>query len=341
MATIEAGRQPSKGFTLRSSADAIFKYGAIVTIIAVVAFFSVVNEHFFTYSNLSDILRSISIVTFLALGVTFSLVVDGFDVSVGSTTSLATIAAASMLVLHRQELLVTLLVPLLCGVAVGLINAFLVVKLRLPDLLATLAVMYVVNGIQLTYSKGYTIYEGMPAAVGEQTGKFIPSFKYIGQGELFGIPIPVVLMLAFVAVSYLFLEFTTFGRRMYMVGGNPEAANLFGIPVGGYRLLAYVISGLLAAVGGIVLAGRIGTGQVSAGAPLLMDAVAAAYIGYALFGEKRPSVIGTLLGSLLIGVLLNGLTMMNVPYFAQDIVKGSILIVALTFSFVRKDPNHR
>ena len=337
METVEASNAESR-LRLGGVSRTLFRYGAVVTILAVVAFFSVVNEHFFTYANLSDILRSISIVTFLALGVTFSLVVDGFDVSVGSTTSLATIAAASALVLHRQELLVTLLVPLLCGVLVGLLNAFLVVKVKLPDLLATLAVMYIVNGIQLTYSKGYSIYEGMPSAIGEQTGRFIPSFKFIGQGELFGIPMPVLLMLLFVLISYLFLEFTTFGRRMYMVGGNPEAANLFGISVSGYRVAAYVISGLLASVGGIVLASRIGTGQVSAGAPLLMDSVAAAYIGYALFGEKRPSVVGTLLGSILIGVLLNGLTMLNVPYFAQDIVKGSILVIALTFSFLRRNP---
>ncbi|WP_241254381.1 ABC transporter permease [Brevibacillus sp. SYP-B805] len=319
------------------AAELAFRYGAVIIILGVIAFFSIINEHFFTYSNFSDILRSISIVTFLALGVTFSLVVDGFDVSVGSTTSLATIAAASALVLHRQELLVTLLIPLLCGILVGLLNAFLVVKVKLPDLLATLAVMYVVNGVQLTYTKGYSIYEGMPSSIGTQTGHFIPSFLFIGQGEVLGIPVSVILMLVFVGCAYVFLEYTTFGRRMYMVGDNPEAANLFGIPVNRYRVFAYVVSGLFAAIGGIVLASRIGTGQVSAGAPLLMDAVASAYIGYALFGEKRPSVIGTLLGSILIGVLLNGLTMMDVPYFAQDIVKGGILIVALAFSFLRKD----
>ena len=162
METVERQRGISEARTHRLS-QLLYRYGAVLTIGAVIVFFSIVNEHFFTYGNLTDILKSISIVTFLALGVTFSLVVDGFDVSVGSTASLATIAAASMLVLHRQELLVALLVPLLCGVAVGLLNALLAVKLRLPDLLATLAVMYVVNGIHLTCAKGYSIYEGMPA----------------------------------------------------------------------------------------------------------------------------------------------------------------------------------
>lgn len=314
------------------------RYGALLTIAVVVLIFSIINDNFFSYRNLSDILRSVSITAFLALGVTVSLVVDGLDLSVGSTTSLATIAAASALVIHRQELLVTLLVPLLLGILIGLLNAFLIIKIKLPDLLATLAVMYIVNGIQLTYTKGYSIYEGMPdvIGVGEVSGRFIPSFLFIGQGDLWNIPMPVILLAVITGLAYFFLEHTTMGRKMYMIGSNPEAARLYGIPINAYRTLAYVISALLATIGGIVLASRIGTGQISAGAPLLMDAVAAAFIGYALFGGKRASVIGTLLGAILIGTLLNGLTMMNVPYYAQDIVKGVILVVALAFSFIRK-----
>ena len=122
----------------------------------------------------------------------------------------------------------------------------------------------------------------------------------------------------------------------YMTGENREAARLTGIPVNRYRAYAYMISGAFAALGGIVLASRIGTGQVSAGAPLLMDAVAAAFIGFSVFGAGKPNVIGTLLGAMFIGVLLNGLTMMNVPYYAQDIVKGAILIFALALSHIAK-----
>ena len=129
---------------------------------------------------------------------------------------------------------------------------------------------------------------------------------------------------------------TTYGRFFYMTGGNREAARLAGIPTDRYRVYAYMISGLLASIGGIILCSRVGTGQVSAGAPLLMDAVAAAYIGYAMFGAKKPNIVGTFLGSVLIGIILNGLTMMNVPYYAQDIIKGSILITALAFSFIKR-----
>lgn len=328
-------KEEESGFSLYSF---FTRYGAILTIIAVVIFFSIINDNFFSYQNLSDILRSVAITAFLALGVTFSLVVDGLDLSVGSTTSLATMAAASALVLHSQELLVVLIVPLLFGVIIGLFNAFLIIKVRLPDLLATLGVMYVVNGIQMTYTKGYSVYEGMPdtIGVGEPVGIFIPSFSFIGQGEWLGIPFPVFLLLIFTAVSYIFLEHTTWGRKMYMVGSNQEAARLYGIRINFYKTLAYVISALFATIGGIILASRIGTGQISAGAPLMMDAVAAAFIGLALFGGKRASVIGAVLGAILIGTLLNGLTMMNVPYYAQDIVKGLILIFALAFSFLRK-----
>ncbi|WP_410984762.1 ABC transporter permease [Bacillus cereus] len=318
------------------STNLFYQFSTIAIIIGVTIFFSIVNDSFLTYNNISDILRSVSIVTLLAIGVTFTLIVDGFDLSVGSTASLATIASAACLVLYRQELWMTLLIPILCGLLVGLLNALLIIRIKLPDLLATLSVMYIVNGVHLTFSKGSSIYEGMSGANGTTSGHFIPSFLFIGQGALANIPVPVIIMLIAVFISYLFLEKTTYGRFFYMTGGNREAARLAGIPTDRYRLYAYMISGLFASIGGIILSSRIGTGQVSAGAPLLMDAVAAAYIGYAMFGAKKPNVIGTFLGSILIGIILNGLTMMNVPYYAQDIIKGSILIAALAFSFTKK-----
>ncbi|KPC97957.1 Ribose transport system permease protein RbsC [Geobacillus sp. BCO2] len=276
--------------------------------------------------------------TLVAIGITFSLIVDGFDLSVGSTVSLATIASAAALVLYRQEIFITLLVPLLLGIAVGLLNSLLIVKFKLPDLLATLATMYAINGVQLTYTKGFSIYNDMPLPDGGTApGKFIPSFLFIGQGELFGIPFSVLLMLFVVMAAHLFLTYTKPGRLFYLTGENREAARLSGIPVNRYRTYAYVISGFFAALGGIVLASRIGTGQVSAGASLLMDSVAAAYIGFSVFGAGKPNVIGTLFGSILMGVLLNGLTMANVPYYAQDIIKGVILVGALALSHWQKN----
>ena len=168
------------------------------------------------------------------------------------------------------------------------------------------------------------------------SGIITPSFSFIGRGTVLGIPFPGILLAVVGVLAYLFLNKTTTGRSMYLVGGNEEAARHMGLPVGRLRVLAYVISGALAALGGIVLTARIGSGQIEAGAPLLMDAVAAAYVGYALFGQKKPSVVGTLVGAVLIGVLLNGLTMLKFPYYAQDIVKGGVFIMALAFAFVRR-----
>lgn len=312
------------------------QYGTLLAILGLIAVFTVTNDQFLTYANFSDIIKSVSIVSLLALGVTFSLIVGGFDLSVGSTASLATIGAAASLVLHRQELLVALLIPLALGILVGLLNALVTIKFRLPDLLATLAIMYVINGIQLTYTKGFSIYDNMPIEGGTAPGRFIPSFLFIGQGTIGPIPFVALLMLVFFIGAHLFLTYTRTGREFYYVGSNAEAARRSGIAVNRIKLYAYVLSGLFAAIGGIILASRIGTGQVSAGAPLLMDAVAAAYIGYAVFGTGRPNVIGTLIGAILIGILLNGLTMWDVPYYAQDIVKGTILIGALGLSYIQK-----
>ncbi|WP_214872997.1 ABC transporter permease [Exiguobacterium sp. s140] len=314
----------------------IGQYGTLLAILGLIAVFTVTNDQFLTYANFSDIIKSVSIVSLLALGVTFSLIVGGFDLSVGSTASLATIGAAASLVLHRQELPVALLIPLALGILVGLLNALVTIKFRLPDLLATLAIMYVINGIQLTYTKGFSIYDNMPIEGGTAPGRFIPSFLFIGQGTIGPIPFVALLMLVFFIGAHLFLTYTRTGREFYYVGSNAEAARRSGIAVNRIKLYAYVLSGLFAAIGGIILASRIGTGQVSAGAPLLMDAVAAAYIGYAVFGTGRPNVIGTLIGAILIGILLNGLTMWDVPYYAQDIVKGTILIGALGLSYIQK-----
>ncbi|WP_257351540.1 ABC transporter permease [Pseudalkalibacillus decolorationis] len=315
----------------------LFKYGTVLVIALLVLFFSITNEQFLTYSNFTDILRSISIVTLVAIGVTFTLIVGGFDLSVGSTVSLATIGASAALVWYRQELLVALLIPIVLGLLVGLVNSLIVVKIKIPDLLGTLAVMYIVNGVQLTYTKGFSIYNNMPMADGGTApGVFIPSFLFIGQGELFSIPFPAILMVLFVIIAHLFLTYTKAGRLFYVTGANREAARLSGVPVERYRMYAYVLSGLFASIAGIVLASRIGTGQISAGAPLLMDGVAAALIGYSVLGQGKPNVIGTFFGAILIGILLNGLTMMNVPYYAQDIVKGTILVAALAFTFYQK-----
>lgn len=311
-----------------------FKYGALVVVVLVFAFFSFRLPYFFTYSNISDILNSIAIVTFVAIGVTLSLAVDGFDLSVGSTVSLSTVVTATLMIWYQMPLYIVLIVPLAIGAIIGLLNAFLIVKMRIPDLLATLAMMYIVGGIHKTYAQGYTIYNHMQFPDGSKAaGEMDKTFLLLGQGKWLGVPISVILLLIFVVLVHFFLTRTKYGRQIYVTGGNEEAARLSGIKVKKVRTLAYVASGVFAAIGGILFASRVGSGQIDAGAPLLMEAVAAVFVGFSVLGAGKPNIIGTFVGSVLIGVLVNGLTMMNVQYFAHDIVKGAVLVLALSVTF--------
>lgn len=312
-----------------------FQYGALIFIGLVILFFSLVNPYFFTYANLMDILRAISIVTFVAIGVTISLMVDGFDLSVGATMSLSTVLTATLMVWYEMPLAAVLIIPLLVGAAVGLINAFLIVKIRIPDLLATLAVMYIMNGIHKTYTKGYSIFNNMPLQDGSTApGVMLDSFLWIGQGKLFGVPFPVILMVIAVVSAHIFFKYTRWGRQMIITGGNEEAARLSGLRVKRVRTWAYIASGVLAAIGGILFAARIGSGQIDAGAPYLMESVAAVFVGYSVFAAGRPNIIGTFFGAVLMGVMVNGLTMMNVQYYTNDIIKGIVLVLALAVTFI-------
>jgi simple sugar transport system permease protein len=323
------------------SIEFLFKYGAILLLGVVLLFFSFYNPYFFTYDNISDILRSISIVTILAIGVTFTLIVDGFDLSVGSTMSLSTVVTASLMVWYEAPLLLVIIIPIFVGALVGLFNSLLIVRIGIPDLLATLGAMYIIAGVHRTYTEGYSIYNQMPlTSGGTAPGEFTSSFLWIGQGQLVGIPVPVIIMLLLVAAVYIILHHTRWGRVFYMTGGNVEAARLSGVRVNRIKLMAYVLSGIFAGLAGILFAARVGSGQMDAGSPLLMEAVAAVFVGYSVFGAGKPNVIGTFFGAALIGILLNGLTMMNLPYYAFEIIKGAVLVLALAVTYIHSKKKH-
>lgn len=313
----------------------LFKYGAIALLALIIFYFSTVSDAFLTYGNFSDIMRSISIVTLLALGVTFTLVVDGFDLSVGSTMSLSTVVTASLMVWYDMPLWLVLLLPLLIGVLAGAVNSFLIVVLGIPDLLATLSMMYIVAGLHRTYTEGYSIYNNMPlTSGGTAPGQLSDAFLWIGQGQMLGLPVPVWIMVVLVLASYLILNHTRWGRVLYMTGGNAEAATLSGVNVKKVKFTAYVVSGIFASMAGILFTARVGSGQIDAGAPLMMEAVAAVFVGYSVLGAGKPNALGTFFGAAVIGILLNGLTILNLPYYAFDIIKGGVLVAALAVTYV-------
>ncbi|MFJ5337200.1 MULTISPECIES: ABC transporter permease [Pectobacterium] len=304
----------------------------LITVVALIALFGLASENFLDPYNIINILRSIAIVTVIAIGVSISLSVGGFDLSVGSTASLANALVISLFVWHGFGTTGAIVLTLLLCTLVGLFNAFLIVVLKIPDMLATLASLFVIQGVAMTYSYGGSITQNMVLPSGEMAEGVIPEFfATLGQ-----VPVIVVIMLAVTVLVQLYLSLTKHGRRMYAIGGNPEAARLAGIRTARYRVQAYVFSSLLAAMGGILLASRIGSSQVNAGGGYLMDAVAAAYIGFSLAGSGKPNALGTLLGAVILGVLQNGLVMLSVPYYAMDIIKGLVLALALAMTYIQK-----
>ncbi|WP_261845711.1 ABC transporter permease [Pectobacterium carotovorum] len=304
----------------------------LITVVALIALFGLASDNFLDPYNIINILRSIAIVTVIAIGVSISLSVGGFDLSVGSTASLANALVISLFVWHGFGTTGAIVLTLLLCTLVGLFNAFLIVVLKIPDMLATLASLFVIQGVAMTYSYGGSITQNMVLPSGEMAEGIIPEFfATLGQ-----VPVIVVIMLAVTVLVQLYLSLTKHGRRMYAIGGNPEAARLAGIRTARYRVQAYVFSSLLAALGGILLASRIGSSQVNAGGGYLMDAVAAAYIGFSLAGSGKPNALGTLLGAVILGVLQNGLVMISVPYYAMDIIKGLVLALALAMTYIQK-----
>lgn len=310
----------------------LYKYGTIITIVLLTFIFSLAANNFLQGNNILNILRSISIVTIIATGITLSLAVGGFDLSVGSVASVSDALALSAFVWYSQDPLVGILVALAVAGVCGLINGFLIVKVKIPDMLATLATMFILQGLALSYARGATISQNMVMPNGNFAMGTIPSF-FISLGQT---PWIIIIMLCVTLSVHIFLTYTKHGRYMYMIGGNLEAARLSGIPVNRYRILAYFLAAILAGIGGIVLAARIQTTEINAGAPYLMDAVAAAYIGFSVGGAGKPNAFGTFIGGMLIGILQNGLIMLSVPYYAMDIVKGLVLAFALTVTYYKK-----
>jgi simple sugar transport system permease protein len=322
-----------------SASDLAIRYGFLVLLVGLVVFFSFSTRGFASPQSAVFILQSVAITGILALGVTATLVVGGFDLSIGSVATTAMMAAAYVMVVLEQDAFVAVVACLAIGALVGLFNGWLIVFMRVPDLLATLGMMFLLIGLQRIPTEGRSIATGMTMPDGSTaTGTFSPSFLALGRHRFDFIlenllPASVVVLLVLAVLIWFFLEYTRFGRMMYAVGSNEQAARLAGAPVRAYKIWAYVISGVFASIGGILLAARLGRGDIASGNNLLLDSVAAALIGFAVLGAAKPNAFGTAIGALFVGILLQGLTMMNAPYYTQDFVKGGVLVIALMFTF--------
>ena len=315
------------------------KYGFLMLLVFLVIVFSALAPGFASPRSAVFIFQSVSITGILALGVTATLVVDGFDLSIGSVATSALMLSAYIMVVMEMSAYAAVLGCLVMGAFVGLINGLLIVKARIPDLLATLGMMFLLIGLQRIPTEGRSISTGMQLPNGQTAeGTYAEIFLWLGRHRLDFIlekliPIPVLVFLLVAILIWCFLQLTRHGRLMYAIGSNATATALAGANVSNYKILAYMISGVMASIGGILLSARLGRGDIASGNNLLLDSVAAALIGFAVLGAAKPNAFGTAIGALFVGILLQGLTMMNAPYYTQDFVKGAVLVVALIFTF--------
>jgi inositol transport system permease protein len=320
---------PAKWRQVAVQLRAIFnKYGIFLVFIAMLIVASILSPAFLSKTNLINVVRQMSVVGLIALGVTGVIVSAGIDLSSGSVVGLSAVVAASLSQLpdypaaFYKGLQVPLFVAILaaCGVGalVGLINGSLVAKTRIPPFIATLGTLTAIRGAALLYTGGRPISD------------LTDGYNFIGQGDLFGIPVPILLLVLMALLTHVLYSQTKFGKYVYAIGGNEQAARVSGIDVGKYKMLMYVYAGFLAGLAGLVVSARIGSGQPGLGQGYELDAIAAAVIGGAsLSAGGIGTVAGTVVGALIIGVLNNILDLTNVSAYWQQIIKGCIIVGAV------------
>ncbi len=298
------------------TSDIMRQFGLVIIIVLMVGVMAVASPVFLTAGNIVNILRQVSINGILAVGMTFVILTGGIDVSVGSLVAVTGVIAGNLL-LQGYSAPVAVMVSMLASMLFGLFNGTMVAYFSLPPFIATLATQTIGNGFALVYSNG------RPFAISDA------AFKNIGKGEFAGVPIPILIMMAVCLVAIVLLRNTTFGRHVYALGGNRNATKLSGVRTKRVELMVYAISGACAAIVGIILASRISSGQPTAGKGFELDAIASVAIGGTSMSGGVGTLWGTITGFIIIGVLNNSLTLLNVSSFYQDIVKGFIIIFAV------------
>jgi ribose transport system permease protein len=275
------------------------------------------SDSFFSVSNILNVLRQVSVVAILAVGMTFVILTGGIDLSVGAVMALAGTMSAGLMVHFGLPGWVGLLAGTVLGVGLGIFNGLLVAWGRMPAIIVTLATMGIARGIGLIYSGGYPI-SGLPSWI-----------SWFGVGRVGMVPVPVIIMLIIYALAWVLLQRTPFGRHVYAIGGNELAARLSGVKTARVKLAVYAISGLTSGLAAIILTGRLMSGQPNAGVGFELDAIAAVVLGGTAIAGGRGLVLGTLIGAVLLGILSNGLNLMGINPYLQDIIRGFIILLAI------------
>lgn len=297
------------------------KYGIILILVLELIIFSFASKNFLTPDNLFLVGRQVSFYGIAAIGMTMVLLVGEIDISVGSILAFSGCLAATLMMKVGMGIVPAFIITILVCIVFGLFSGSVTAFLRIPSLIGTLAMQTIIKGFTYLMTGGASV-GGLP-----------PAFKFLGQGFVFGvIPVPLIVMVVMFILGFIFLNRTFIGRRLYAVGGNPEAARLSGIRTKGVVVSTFVVSAACAAVAGILMSARLGTGQPSIGGDFAMDVLTATVLGGVTLRGGKGFVLNVFVGAFIIGVLSNGLVMLGVPEYWQWIIKGFVFLFAVAMS---------
>ena len=301
------------------------KYSIYLILIAMLVICSILSPAFFSAKNLSNISRQISITTIISFGMTMLIISGMIDLAAGSVMALAGILAVACYK-ATGSLLISMLAGIVIGIACNIVSGFIVTRFKTPPFIATLATMTIFRGLALVVTDGRPV-----------TGLHSDFFSMLGGGYVASlVPVPVIWMLVAFAVLWFVLRKTTFGRHVYAIGGNEEASLISGVRVSQIKPAVYALSGALSAMAGVILTSRLNSAQPNAGSGYELDAIAAVVLGGTSLAGGRGRIVGTLIGSIILGVLSTGLILMNVPFFTQLLIKGVVIILAVAIDSLKQ-----
>ncbi len=300
-------------------------YGIVIAFVIICAAMTVLSPVFLTVTNVLNVVRQSSIFGIMAIGMTFVILTGGIDLSVGSILAVAGAISAGLLK-GGAGIFPIVILALVIGVGCGLANGLIITVGRIAPFVVTLGMMSIARSITLIYTKGYPI------------SGFTGDFRFIGGGDILSLPFPIIVFLLTVIAAWLVLSQTRLGRYTYAIGGNEETVKLSGINADFYKTIAYVISGITAAMSALILTSRLNSAQPVAGQGYELDVIAAVVIGGTSLSGGRGSVWGTLVGALLIGVINNGMNLLGISPYFQLLVKGLIIIGAVLLDRLRQEP---
>ena len=334
MATLATPTRPEPAEATPSLGQLLIRLRTVIALAVVVAFFAATAPNFLTVANFLIMFKHVAIIAILAVGMTFVILTGGIDLSVGSIAGLSGMVAGGLILdgLRLESLgyviypsvPLTMLVALLLGGLIGLFNGLLVARLKVPPFIATLGMLYVARGAALLLSNGATFPNlvGNPALGNE-------GFQLLGSGALLGLPLPIWLLIAIAAAAAVVAARTAFGRRVYTIGGNERAALLSGVRVAQVKAAVYVISGVCAALVGLIVASDLVAAHPASGETFELSAIAAVVLGGASLAGGRGTIGGTLIGACVIGILGDGMVMLGVSEFWQMVIKGAVIVGAV------------